>query len=95
MPTPGLAWLQADSADPWLLSLRAYLTARRFGTATAQQLWQAFSDTTGEDVSAWMQPWTYRPGYPVVTVTLGGDSGRDVLVSQVSTIYTGSLAPLA
>ena len=63
--------------------MKDYLLAHRFQTATAASLWASVSKSTGEPVDEWMQPWTYRPGYPVVTVTLGGPTQRDVLVSQV------------
>ncbi|KAK9805996.1 hypothetical protein WJX73_002376 [Symbiochloris irregularis] len=81
--------LQAVTNDPWLLSVQAYLRARSLKTATAQQLWQTFADTTGEDVVSWMQPWTYRPGYPIVTVTLAGPTNRDVMVMQGNFTLTG------
>lgn len=74
---------QAAAQDPWLQALQAYLQANRYQTATAAKLWAAFNEATGEDVAQWMQPWTYRSGYPLVNVTLGGASGRDVMVSQV------------
>lgn len=74
---------QAASSDPWLQGLSTYLRTYQFQTATASQLWSTLSDASGEDVSSWMQPWTYRPGFPVVNVTLGGTGGLDVMVSQV------------
>ena len=79
-----VAVLQA-TADPWLQTLQAYLKGSLFKTTTATTLWDAFRDSTGEEVADWMHPWTYRPGYPIVTVALGGANGLDVMVSQVRT----------
>ena len=66
--------------DTFLEALQSYLETYKLQTATAAKLWAAVSSSTGEDVSTWMQPWTYRPGYPLLTVSL---QGLDVLVTQV------------
>ena len=83
---------QSTLSDPWLAGLTAYLKANQYKTTTATTLWSALSDSTGEDVTAWMQPWTYRPGFPVVDVTLGGAAGLDVMVSQVRRLLGSSKA---
>ena len=36
---------------------------------------------SGQNVTRWMQQWTYAPGFPVLNVTLGSD-GKAVHVTQ-------------
>ena len=72
--------------DPWLAGVRAYLQAHAYNTSASGQLWQALSAAAGRNVGAWMQGWTYRAGYPLVEVSLGGPQGRDLLLSQVCAI---------
>ena len=39
---------------------------------------------SGQNVTRWMQQWTYAPGFPVLNVTLGPD-GKAVHVAQART----------
>ena len=71
--------------DTFLEALQSYLETYKLQTATAAKLWAAVSSSTGEDVSSWMEPWTYRSGYPLLTVSL---QGLDVLVTQVCPLHT-------
>ena len=70
-------------------ALQSYLQARQQQAASATQLWSAVASSTGEDVASWMQPWTYRPGFPVITVQT---QGLDVLVSQVRPLISARVA---
>ena len=71
--------------DPWLRGLQRYLDLHAYGSVTARDLWNAIGTETSENVVQLMYTWTYRPGYPVVNVTLGGPGGDSVLLSQVVT----------
>ena len=73
--------------DPWLGGVRAYLRAHAYNTSASGQLWQALSGAVGRNVGAWMQGWTYRAGYPLLVVSLGGPQGRDLLLSQVLALF--------
>ena len=69
--------------DPFIRGVRIWLKARQYNTSTTDQLWAALSSAVGRNVGTWMQGWSYQEGFPLVRVTLGGITGRDVSVSQV------------
>ena len=58
--------------------------ARAYNSSTSAALWEALSSALGRNVGAWMEGWTYRAGYPVLEVTLGGLTNSDVFLVQVS-----------
>jgi puromycin-sensitive aminopeptidase len=55
--------------------VRRYLGAHQFGNAETSDLWRALGETSNERISAIMDGWIFRPGYPLVTVTTD-DSGK-------------------
>ena len=75
--------LSGTEDDPFIRGVRIWLKARQYNTSTTDQLWAAMSSAVGRNVGAWMQGWSYERGFPLVRVTLGGITGRDVSVSQV------------
>lgn len=48
--------------------LTAYFTKHRYGNTVANDLWESLSAASGQDISAFMEDWLKRPGYPVVEV---------------------------
>ena len=54
--------------------------------ATPESLWDSFievkPDDVPETVKKVMENWTYKPGYPLLSLT---QNGADVTISQVST----------
>jgi len=48
--------------------VRAYLKAHAFGNATADDLWKALDEASGQQVSASMATYTDQPGVPIVRV---------------------------
>ena len=75
--------LYGTGDDPFLKGIRIWLKARLYGTSTTDQLWQAMSSAVGRNVGTWMHGWSYESGFPLVRVTLGGITNRDVSISQV------------
>ena len=69
--------------DPFIRGVRIWLKAHHSNTSTTDQFWEAMSSAVGRNVGAWMKGWSYEKGFPLVRVTLGGITGRDVSVSQV------------
>ena len=63
--------------------MRTWLKQRQYNTSTTEQLWEAMSSAVGRNVGAWMHGWSTEKGFPLVRVTLGGITDRDVSVSQV------------
>jgi alanyl aminopeptidase len=49
--------------------VRAYLKAHAWGNATADDLWKALDEASGQPVSAAMATYTDQPGVPIVRVT--------------------------
>ncbi|MFZ1484027.1 MAG: M1 family aminopeptidase, partial [Candidatus Saccharimonadales bacterium] len=54
--------------------LKAYFVTHAYGNTEAQDLWDAFSKTSGKDIGAFMTPWLTRSGYPLVQVSLEGNT---------------------
>ena len=75
--------------DPFIRGIRIWLKAHQHNTSTTAQLWEAMSSAVGRNVGTWMKGWSYGKGFPLVRVTLGGITGRDVSVSQVWTSSLG------
>lgn len=61
--------------DVFARGLTAYLTVRsaRGGVATSTHLWDALTRVSGMDVRAFMTPWLYTRGFPVVRVSGSGN----------------------
>ena len=75
--------LSGTEDDPFIRGIRIWLRAHQYNTSTTDQLWAAMSSAVGRNVGAWMKGWSYQEGFPLVRVTLGGITGREVSVSQV------------
>ena len=58
--------------DVFQAGVRAYIEAHREGNASAEDLFQALSAASGEDVGAMLLPWLDRPGGPLVRFTREG-----------------------
>lgn len=52
--------------------LKAYFVSHAYGNTEAEDLWKAFSASSGKDISAFMTPWLTRSGYPLVEVKVEG-----------------------
>ena len=75
--------LYGTGDDLFMKGVRTYLKAHLYNTSTSTDLWEALSTAVGHNVGAWMHGWTFQRGYPLVHVTLGGITNRDVFVLQV------------
>lgn len=49
--------------------LQSYLRKFSFQNTLSQDLWEAFSESSGQDVAALMDHWVKRIGYPVITAS--------------------------
>lgn len=47
--------------------LKVYFERHQYHNTIGQDLWRALSETSGKDVSSFMDAWLEQPGYPVVT----------------------------
>lgn len=59
--------------------LQIYLKRHQYANATADDLWQALSESSNKDAGAFMQSWITQPGHPVLTV---GVSDSQVVLHQ-------------
>ncbi|BAB66834.1 M1 family metallopeptidase [Sulfurisphaera tokodaii] len=51
-----------------------YLNKFKFSNASGSDLWNSISEAYGSDISQIMAEWITKPGYPVITVNVEGDS---------------------
>ncbi len=76
-PVPGVPRSTEQRASHHAVSHRVTACSEpfrpRFGLGAAQ--------ASAENVTGWMERWTYAPGFPVLNATLGAD-GRSVMVTQ-------------
>lgn len=56
--------------------LTAYFEKFQYSNTIGTDLWNALSESSGKDVSGFMNSWLEQPGYPVVTVSLENDTLR-------------------
>jgi len=61
--------LQYLGEDTFRKGLKAYFAKHAYGNTTGQDLWEALSAASGQDVAAIMDPWLTRSGFPVLNVT--------------------------
>ena len=54
--------------ETFLKGVSDYLKAHTYGNAKTNDLWSALSKASGQDVTAFMDPWIQKIGFPVVTV---------------------------
>ncbi len=60
-------------ADAFREGLQRYLQKHQHGNAQGRDLWQEFSNVTGQPIAEMMQRWTDQVGYPVLDVARDGD----------------------
>lgn len=78
--------------DVFMEGIRQYLKKHAYGNTQTGDLWDALSKASGKDVSAVMDIWTKRVGYPVVSVTENED-GKSIHVKQNRFLRTADVKP--
>lgn len=63
---------QPSEDDPFLKGINEYLRKHSFHNSTGVSLWESFDTSTELDLLPLMNEWTFRDGYPLVTVSLDG-----------------------
>ncbi len=66
-------WLGADRFRD---GIRRYLGEHAYGNTETHDLWDALEKETGEPVRRTMDAWIFQPGYPAISVSVGGDRVR-------------------
>ncbi len=54
-------------------AMRAYFLKHRWGNTVSDDLWAAFSATSGDDITGMLSPFINQPGVPLVTLSLDPD----------------------
>jgi aminopeptidase N len=77
--------------DVFRNGIRRYIKARAFSNATAADLWQALSATSGRDVAKLASSWITQAGFPIVSVTATCDSSgnRTIALTQKRFLLEG------
>jgi aminopeptidase N len=76
--------------DTFLLGVSNYLKAHKYANATTNDLWSALSSASGQDITAFMDPWIRKIGFPVVT--LAEEPGQ-IGARQSRFLVTGDVKP--
>ncbi len=71
--------VSALSEETFKNGIRKYLQAHAYGNASTDDLWNALSTQSGQDVSTMMNTWVKQTGYPVCSVT---SVDNHLLISQ-------------
>lgn len=62
--------------DPFRAGIRLYMRKHRFGNATADDLWGALAEASGEPIVALANGWIRQTGYPVLSVRVDEEDAR-------------------
>ncbi|KAF3894071.1 Glutamyl aminopeptidase [Trichophyton interdigitale] len=76
--------------EVFLKGVAKYLKAHKYGNATTNDLWSALSEVSGKDVTAFMDPWIRKIGFPVVNVT---EKTNQINVDQRRFLASGDVKP--
>lgn len=76
--------------ETFLLGVSNYLKAHAYGNATTNDLWKALSEASGQDVTALMDPWIRKIGFPVITVA---EEPGQIGVRQTRFLSSGDAKP--
>ncbi len=68
--------------DAFRAGLKAYFEKHKYGNTVAADLWKALSESSGQDIGAFMHDWLERPGFPLVTVDWQPGSDKINLTQQ-------------
>ena len=77
-------------AETFLKGVSDYLKAHTYGNARTNDLWDALSKASGQDVTAFMDPWIRKIGFPVVTVA---EEPGQISVKQSRFLTSGEVKP--
>lgn len=78
--------------EKFLKGVSLYLKKRLFGNSVTHDLWEGISTATGRNITAIMENWITKIGFPVITVT-EVDGGKAINVRQDRFLETGSSDP--
>ncbi|KAF5326661.1 hypothetical protein D9619_004256 [Psilocybe cf. subviscida] len=78
--------------DKFLHGVSLYLKNHLYGNAVTHDLWDGISTATGMDITALMDNWITKIGYPVITVQEQED-GSGITVRQDRFLETGPAPP--
>ncbi|KPI37465.1 Alanine/arginine aminopeptidase [Cyphellophora attinorum] len=72
----------------FLKGVSDYLKIHAYGNARTDDLWDALSKASGQDVKAFMDPWIKKIGFPVVTVA---EEPGQISIKQSRFLTTGDI----
>ena len=62
--------------------LKQYFEKHRYGNTQAADLWEAFSDSSQQDIASFMANWINNPGYPLVSIDWQPGSSQAIISQQ-------------
>lgn len=75
--------------DIFLKGVRSYLKKHKYGNAATKDLWASLSEASGQNVPEFMNAWTRRTGYPVVTLESTGSHDGSLRATQSRFLASG------
>ncbi|RMX83120.1 hypothetical protein D0869_05547 [Hortaea werneckii] len=76
--------------ETFLKGVSDYLKAHMYSNAKTNDLWDALSKASGQDVTTFMDPWIRKIGFPVVTIA---EEPGQITVKQNRFISAGDVKP--
>ncbi|EEQ91958.2 hypothetical protein RJZ56_006194 [Blastomyces dermatitidis] len=76
--------------ETFLRGVSDYLKAHAYGNATTNDLWSALSKASNQDVTAFMDPWIRKIGFPLVSIK---EETNQLSVSQKRFLASGDVKP--
>ena len=77
-------------SETFFAGVSAYLKTHSYGNATTDDLWKACSKASGQDVTALMDPWIRKIGFPILSLTEELDQ---IEIRQARFLSTGDTKP--
>jgi aminopeptidase 2 len=75
--------------DVFFEGIRQYLKKHAYGNASTADLWAQLSETSGQDVSEFMNLWTKQAGYPVLRAEREGNT---LQITQTRFLSSGDIS---
>ncbi|CAA7267619.1 unnamed protein product [Cyclocybe aegerita] len=76
--------------EKFLKGVSLYLKKKLFANSVTHDLWEGISESTGHNITALMENWITKIGFPVLTVT---ENERGIVVRQDRFLETGAADP--
>jgi len=78
-----------EVVDNFRKGMQLYISTHAYKNTTSEDLWEAFSRVSGEDISSLMNSWTKQTGYPVLSLEKKEEIKELYEITQKKFLKTG------